>query len=158
VVRDGGGTAGRVRFAAGVVEDESGYARAGVKLFEAARDGGDASRRLGNVHHEEHGRAEEFCDLRGGGAVVFEIAAVEKAHHAFDDGNVRARAGALENGCDAGIVEHPCVEVAAGASGGAAVPGGVDVVRPALEGLHDESARAQRGDEADDNGGFANAG
>ena len=58
----------------------------------AVDDRGDRAGHRRRVDDEQHRRVEELRDVRGGGELAAARGAVEEAHDALDDGDVRARA------------------------------------------------------------------
>ena len=157
-VHDRTGASTGMAFGAGAVEHDAADVQRGIELCEAERGGGGAACGPGDVEHEQHGGAEELGDLGGGGALAVVVAAVEKPHHALDDGEVGACARPVKGGDDLLVREHPRIEVAARAAGRTGVVRRVEVVGAAFERLHDQSAPAQCGEQAANDGGLADAG
>src|SRR5690242_12587436 len=75
------------------------------------------------------------------------VTAVIQAHYALDNRDIRILTGACERFEQLRITQHPGVQVAARATGGLLVIARIDVVRPALERLDDESQLPQRRDQ-----------
>jgi hypothetical protein len=121
------------------IEHDSGKTQLRVEALEAFDHRGDAARAPGCVEHENYGQIEQLCNLRSAALIRFAGLSVEQSHHAFDDGYVRAEARTLEELAIGFGGEHPCVEIAGGASADCGVVLCVEEVRPALEGLDDVS-------------------
>ena len=139
------------------VQDDAGEAQAGVERRVAVdhRRGGTGHRP--GIHHEHDRRVQELGDVGRGRQLPAATLAVEEAHHALYHGHV-GTAGAVgeERGYEVGAGEVG-VEVAAGASGGEGVVGGVYKVRADLEGGDPEAPVREGGHEAGGHGGLADA-
>ena len=87
------------------VEDEPRYLHAGVvaPVAEGHRRGGPA--RPVDVHHQEDGGSEGFCD-GGRRRHLRRVEAVVEAHDAFDDGDVRALDAFRERAADSVCSHH----------------------------------------------------
>jgi hypothetical protein len=71
-------------------EDQAGDAEVGVEAGEAVDDGRDRPRHGGAVDDQQHGGVQQLGDLGGGGQLAGSRGAVEHAHDALDDRQVRA--------------------------------------------------------------------
>ena len=138
------------------VEDHPGHRRARIEPGEAGRDGGHRASHRGGVDDQDDGRAQQPRDVgRGaeagisrawaGAGAGSRVRAVEQAHHAFDDGDVRAPGRVEEQRDDPVRTAQERVQVPGRAPGGQRVVAGIDVVRAGLVAGDGEAGRAQRG-------------
>ena len=131
-----------------------------VAVARAAR--GDGGRRLGlsaDVEHQHDRPAEQRRQVRRRAArgLAGLGHAVEQAHDALGDGDVgRCRVAGHQIGQRAGR-HRPGVEVEARPAGGHGMEGRIDIVRPALEGLHGKAAAGERAHQAERHRGLAGA-
>ena len=91
------------------------------------------------------GDAGQGGDVRGGCFPGGTESAVEQAHHAFDDGDVRRSRAVQQQRDDAVFADEERVEVAARAAGGQGVVAGVDEVGSDLVAGYRHAARDQGG-------------
>ena len=134
----------QVAGAAHAVEDDAGDAEGRVKLLVAEDFGGHAAGDLAGVGNQDDGGVQELGEFGGGAVLVQGGVAVVEAHYAFDDGEVGAGGGAVEQFDGHRVGQQPGVQVAGGYAAGEAVVGGVDVIGAGFEGL-DAAAAAGPG-------------
>ena len=106
---------------------------------KAGNEGGDRGRHAAHVDAENDGYAQNACAVDRGSGEVLRAPAVEEAHDALDDADAGVLRGAGENPPHACPAHEPRVEVQRGAAGRGREKARVNVVRPALEGLHGEA-------------------
>ena len=138
-----------MRLAGDAVDEHARQTHGRIEIAIAERHRADAARGPGSVDDQQHRRRQELRDLGGAAAVAVVADAVVEAHHAFDDGDVGIRGGADEQITHPLRRHQPGVEVAARPTGGEGVMGRIDEVGADLVRLDDESATAQRDDEAE---------
>ena len=154
-VADGRGRRSRVRVAADAVQDHPCQPDARLHALAAEHHRGGGRAHAEHVQHEQDWRVERAS--YGRGARVLRAAdAVEQAHHAFDDGDVRAAHAPLQHSQQGRFRQQPRVQVARGPPSGEGVQRGIDVVRPRLEGRDAPPLPPQRREQSDGDGRFAN--
>ncbi len=84
------------------------------------------------VHHEDHGRCENFCQVRGAAPLVEGSGPVEKSHDPLYHRDVRLPGASFEKLQQPPFREEHGVEAAAGSPGRQGVKSGVDVIRSRL--------------------------
>ena len=146
------------------VEDDPGHRGARIEPGEAGRDrpGRPAHRRGVDDQHDR--RAEQAGDVRGraearipGAFPGARVRSVEQAHHALDDGDVRATGTVREQRDDPVRAAQERVQVPGRPPGGQRVVAGVDVVRADLVAGDREPGGAQRGHQPAGDGRLAAA-
>ncbi len=140
--------------AAELVEDHAADADLGVETLIAQYQRCDAARHAACVQHQYHGRIEQLGQRRIAVAAV-QIQTVVESLVALDDVDVRAPCVVADGVNDFVVLHGVEIEVVAGASGGPAEPHGIDVVRPLLERLHHQAARAQGSTQSQRDSGLA---
>ena len=156
VLLDGLAQHGGVAFVGHVVQDDAGKAHFRLEGGHAGHDGGGGARHLGAVHGEHDWSAEQPRNVRRG-AGSRNIAPIEKAAIAFDEGKVgRAACAYRSELAEKGFV---VVEIGVKAGGRTACRKGqpcvVDIVRPFFAGLYGKAAAAEKTGEPQRNESFA---
>ena len=122
----------------------AGDPRRGVERPEPVQQRRHAARLPPAVDHQHDRRSQQPGDVRGR-AVPVGQPPVEQAHHALDDGHLRARRPVPEQRGDPVLADQHRIEVPARPPGREGVVARVDVVGPDLERRHRRPAAAQRG-------------
>ncbi len=142
------------------IEDDAGHLDVVAIAREPRRH---RRRRLGlarHIEHEHHRPARERREI--GGRAARRLAgfghAVEQAHHPFDDGEMRGSPVAVREIEESRGRHRPAVEIEARPPRRSFMERGIEIVRPALEGLHGASAARKRADQAGSDGRLAGAG
>ena len=137
-----------------------------TKMQEALQQGGHGVGCGARIDHEHHGQVQHSSHLRAGAEVA--VVAVEEPHHTLDHSHVgrptrplwsccAAKGVAAEEFTDVVWRSHERVEVHARAAADGFVELGVDVIRPAFEGLDAEATLHKKGHQTTGNGGLATA-
>ena len=137
------------------IDDDPGQGNVGVEDLVAARDRGRAAGHGPRVDDEHHGGTEQLSHLRAASRVVVVGEAVEQAHDALDDGDVRVASRASKKCGHTLPRDHPCIQGARRTPRGEGVIRGIDVVGPHFERLNGQAATPQRGNDAGGDGRLA---
>ncbi len=140
------------------VEDQPRHADLRVEAGEAVHDCRDRPGHRGAVHDQQHGRPQQLGHLSGRGQLARPGGAVEHAHDALDDRQVRAGGAVGEQRRDHARSRQERIEVAAGPPGGNSVVGRVDEVRTDLEARDPTPALREGRHQASGHGGLAHPG
>jgi len=97
------------------------------------------------VHHEDHGRREDFCQVCGAAPLVEGSGPVEKTHDSLYDRDVRLAGAPFKKLQQPPFREEHSVEAAAGSPRRQGVEAGVDVIRTRLVWLDQEPPFPQGG-------------
>jgi hypothetical protein len=132
---------------ADLVQHDAGDLDIGIEGAIAVHDRGRRARHRGRVEDEQHRRLQQLCHVRRRGQLTAARGPVEEPHDALDHGDVRARGAVPRQWSDQRRSGQEGVEVAARPARSQGVVARVDVVRPDLEALHDQTPLAQRRDQ-----------
>ena len=144
-----------VPFAGDAVQYDAGQVHAGVELLVAQYLGGHAAGHCRGVGHQYDGGAEELGQLGRGAFLVEAGMAVEHAHDPLHHGDLAAGGRLGVQLQHRAMRKQPGIQVPRGNAAGDLMVGGVDVVRPGLEGLDGVAAAGQRAHDAGGDGGLA---
>ena len=139
------------------VEDHPREVELRIEGFEAQHHRARAPRHRPGVGDQDHRRAEPLRDLGGRALVALGPPPVEAAHHTLDEREIGVRRVLRHGGAHVIARAHPAVEAVGRAPGHERVEAGIDEVGADLEGLHRETATAQRLEEAEGDRGLPDA-
>jgi hypothetical protein len=137
-----------------VVEDHSGERNPLVKIFEPLDQRSRAARHAGRVDHQQYRQVQPFGHLGRGAGLIVAAETVEQSHDPFDYGNIAVTAMAPERLKVVSPVEHPAVQVAAGAARHPGMVPRIDEIRSDLKGCHGQSPAPQGCHQAEGDSGF----
>ena len=144
---------GEVARASHAVEDGARQANPPVKIGKAQLQGPGASRHAVHIDDQQNWNVQDLGHLSGAGDLAC-VHAVEEAHHPFHHGHISSGEGRGKAAAHTFHPHHEGVEVTRRAAADSGMVRRVDEVRADLEGLHLQSARAQRSHEAQGNCGL----
>ena len=139
------------------VEDHPREVELRIEGFEAQHHRARAPRHRPGVGDQDHRRAEPLRDLGRRALVALGPPPVEAAHHTLDEREIGVRRVLRHGGAHVIARAHPAVQAVGRTPRHEGVEAGIDEVGADLEGLHLETAAAQRLEQAEGDRGLAHA-
>src|SRR2546423_6900805 len=135
----------RVSCAGHPVQDHSGNPDLWIEALKAMHQRCNASGSRRCIHHQQHGKTEQFGNFSAAAGIVGPVHPIKKSHHALNYGYVSILACGSKETTIHIWRKHPGVEVVRWASTDPSVMTGIDEIRTAFERLNTQTAASQCG-------------